>query len=94
MTALSTASPYSTIKVGSGQNSVETGEIRFISGREQAFKGELNPKFLQVFELDAKLPEDWKLEVSIKDKGLMAYSDGLIGTTVIDLENRLFSSPL
>ena len=40
------------------------------------------------------MPEDWRLEVAIKDKGLMAYTDALIGSTVIDLENRLFSSPL
>lgn len=40
------------------------------------------------------MPEDWKLEVTIKDRGMWEVTDGIIGSTVIDLENRLFSSPL
>ena len=45
--------------------------------------------------MDAVLPRDWRLEISIKDKTTAAFgSDGLIGSTVIDLENRLYSNPL
>lgn len=54
----------------------------------------MNPRLLQVTELDARLPEDWRLEIAVKDAGTWASSDLLIGATVIDLENRLFSSPL
>ena len=31
--------------------------------------GDLNPNFLKIYELDAVIPEDWKLEVAIMDKG-------------------------
>lgn len=44
MNALSTAEPYSVIKVGDGTNSKETGEIRYVSNREHAQPAELNPK--------------------------------------------------
>ena len=94
MTALSTANPYTVFKIGNGFNNPETGELRMKNNREDFRKGELNPRFLQVCELDARIPEDWRLEVAVKDAGMAAYSDALIGATVIDLENRLFSSPL
>lgn len=45
-----------------------------------------------MYELDAHFPQDWKLEISIYDKG--SFGNSLIGSTYIDLENRLFSSPL
>lgn len=45
MSALCSAEPYSVIKVGDGENSADTGEIRLISGRENSQPGELNPKF-------------------------------------------------
>jgi hypothetical protein len=34
-------------------------------------------------------PEDWRLELEIYDKGSISYTDALIGSTVIDLEDRL-----
>lgn len=51
--------------------------------------GDLNPNFLKIYELDAKLPEDWKLEVAIMDK--RKVQDQLIGKTLIDLESRRHS---
>jgi hypothetical protein len=48
--------------------------------------GELSPEFLKIYELDAVMPEDWKLQISILDKS--SYSDELIGKTFIDMESR------
>ena len=39
-------------------------------------------------------PQDWKLSIAIWDKGLISYSDNLIGETTIDIENRLYSNLL
>jgi hypothetical protein len=43
--------------------------------------------------LDATFPDDWRLEIIIKDKSsfdiLGDRLDSVIGSTVIDLENRL-----
>jgi hypothetical protein len=49
----------------------------------------LNPKFYRSYEFDASFPEDWKLELQIFDKGAFSYTDALIGSTIIDLEDRL-----
>ena len=47
-----------------------------------------------MFELDARLPEDLNLEISIYDKTYDKLTDVLIGTTKIDLENRWLSNKL
>lgn len=64
-----------------------------MSFRDKEVKQDLNPKFYLSYELDATFPEDWRLEVIINDKGrfelLGRNTDSLIGSTVIDLENRL-----
>jgi hypothetical protein len=44
--------------------------------------------------MDVVFPEDWKLEVAIYDKTLMEYTDTLIGSTTVDLENRHFANIL
>lgn len=54
----------------------------------------MNPKFFRIYELDAKFPEDWKLEISIWNRAMVSFADSLIGTTIIDLENRLHSNLL
>ena len=54
----------------------------------------MNPRFFRIVELDAKFPEDWKLEVSVYDRSIVAFADALIGSTTIDLENRLHSNLL
>ena len=54
----------------------------------------LNPQFFRVCELDAQFPEESQLEIKIMDKSYAAYADSLIGSTTIDLENRLFSNLL
>mgnify|MGYP000515247591 CR=1 FL=1 len=54
----------------------------------------LNPKFFRVYELDAQFPEESQLEIKIMDKSYASYADALIGSTTVDLENRLFSNLL
>lgn len=54
--------------------------------------GNLNPQYFRYYELDAVFPDDWKLEVAIHDKG--TFSDKVIGSTIINLENRLHSNLL
>lgn len=40
------------------------------------------------------IPEEWKLEIKIMDRALVPIADQLIGSTVIDLEDRLYCNPL
>jgi hypothetical protein len=64
-----------------------------MSFRDKSVNQDLNPKFYLSYELDATFPDDWRLEVIIKDKSsydiLGDRLDSIIGSTVIDLENRL-----
>lgn len=49
---------------------------------------------MKVKEMDAVIPRDWRLEIRVMDKTTNVFSnDGLIGTTVVDLENRFYSNP-
>jgi hypothetical protein len=52
----------------------------------------LNPKYYRSYEFDAQFPEDWRLEIEIYDKRWISYNDGLIGSTVIDLEDRFYGN--
>jgi hypothetical protein len=47
----------------------------------------LSPDFFKFFEMDAELPQDWKLTINVWSKN-DGGSDSLIGTTIIDLEDR------
>jgi hypothetical protein len=53
-------------------------------------KNTLSPEFFRMYELDASLPYDWKMVISIRDKGIV---DGLIGSVEIDLEDRMVGEP-
>ena len=53
----------------------------------------MNPQFYRSYELDVTFPEDWRLEILIYDKGGL-LGDNLIGSTVIDLEDRFFGDQL
>ena len=66
--------------------------MKFVTERDNELSQDLNPKFHRTYEFDANFPEDWKLEIQIYDKGSFAYTDALIGSTIIDLENRLFGN--
>ena len=64
-----------------------------MSFRDKFVSQDLNPKFYLSYELDATFPDDWRLEIIIKDRSsfdiLGDRLDSTIGSTVIDLENRL-----
>ena len=95
MSALCTANPYCVITTGDGNNNNENRMQKKVDDRDRAFDDELNPQFLRMYELDLKLPEDWKLQVQIFDKSnKSSYLDNLIGQTTIDLENRRYGDLL
>ena len=47
----------------------------------------MNPGFYKIYELDAQLPDEWRLELRIMNKGLMGKN--LIGSFALDLEDRI-----
>jgi hypothetical protein len=78
MTAMCTANPYPVIQVG--DNVPDKGRanlVKMIQDKDSVKTGDLSPEFLKIYELDAIMPEDWKLTISIMDN--QAYSDELIG---------------
>lgn len=46
------------------------------------------PGFFRMYELDAFLPVDWKMELRIMNKNTIGSN--MIGKVEIDLEDRLF----
>ena len=82
MTALSVANPYPVVSINDGFNpDKDNKQIKQHMDRDKAVEGSLNPQFFQCWELDAIFPQDWKLELAIKDKGMFEFSDPLIGAT-------------
>lgn len=49
----------------------------------------MNPQFFRTYEFEVQFPEDWRLELQIYDKSSLAFLDDMIGSTIIDLEDRL-----
>jgi len=72
MNAMCTANPYPVFTIGDGVN---TKFIKHTADRENALEDNLNPEFLRQYELDARLPEDWKLEIAFYDKRNMKQLD-------------------
>jgi hypothetical protein len=70
------------VKVGLGAN--------VISRRDFSEKGNDNVEYYQAFEIAANLPGIALLNISIMEKNLFGF-DSLLGTGIIDLENRWFS---
>ena len=72
-----------------GENSASSGskQIKYINDNANFVPNTLNPDFFKFFELEAELPQDWKLTINVMSKNTSG-SDSLIGTTVIDLEDR------
>ncbi len=90
LSALCTANPYPIIIVGEGSNDNVNHRKKYISDRDKPATQDLNPKFYRTYELDVNFPEDWKLELFIYDKRTIGYLDELIGSTIVDLEDRLY----
>uniref|UniRef100_A0A8C2JM61 Otoferlin b n=1 Tax=Cyprinus carpio TaxID=7962 RepID=A0A8C2JM61_CYPCA len=74
------ADPYIAIKLGKTE----------IKDKENYISKQLNPVFGKSFDIEATLPMDSTLTVSIYDWDLVG-TDDLIGETKIDLENRFYS---
>ena len=88
MTALSSADTYPALKVGEGADS-GFDLTKSIEDKLNVVKQSLNPGYFRSFELDAFFPDDWKLEISVINSGFL---DSLIGSTVIDLEDRFYGN--
>ena len=56
MSAMCTATPYPQLILGDGDEG--TKKIKRQCDREIAIEGELNPRFLKIYEFDANFPED------------------------------------
>jgi hypothetical protein len=85
--AFSKANAYLEILVGQNYDKDDGKGIRYINDRTSHVLNSLSPEFYKYYELDADLPEDWKLTINVKSLG--DGSDGLIGSTTIDLEDRI-----
>lgn len=48
----------------------------------------MNPNFFSVYELEGDLPQDWKLTINVRSYSEGGINHSLIGSTVIDLEDR------
>jgi hypothetical protein len=72
--------PYIKISVGKKE----------ITDKDNYIPSQLNPLFGKVFEVDASLPFDRNLTVTVMDHDLLS-ADDVIGSTTIDLENRSLS---
>ena len=81
---------YPEILVGSGK-SESNDVIKSYADSNRAINQDLNPKYFRMYEMDPILPNDWNLEIRIWDKQLM--SDALIGSAIIDIEDRLYGQP-
>lgn len=90
--ALCTANPYPQLIVGTGQSQVGQNLSKKITDKLLVQKNTLNADFFKMYELDAELPSDWKLQIRIWDEAGFG-TDTLIGATLIDLEDRLFGQP-
>ena len=88
MTALSSADTYPALKVGEGADS-GFDLTKSIEDKLNVVKQTLNPGYFRSFELDAFFPDDWKLEISVINSGFL---DSLIGSSVIDLEDRFYGN--
>ena len=85
--SFSIANSYLQIQVGQDKDVKEKGN-KFIENKEGRVPNSLNPDFYQMFTLEADLPKDWKMTVSVFSFNEGTSPDSLIGSTVIDLEDR------
>ena len=93
MSSMCTANPYPVVQIGDSSSKHTKSKIRMFDDKQSCKEGDLNPQYLTKYELDAQLPEDWKLELSIFHKRGGLYPL-LIGSTIVDLENRRHSNLL
>lgn len=87
MSAFSRANSYLEIIVGEDISNSNSKQVKYVNDRNNFVPNTLNPDFFKFYELEAELPQDWKLTINIMSKNNTG-SDTLIGTTIIDLEDR------
>ena len=85
--SFSQANAYLQIQVGQDSDVKEKG-TKFIETKDSYVANSLSPDFYQMYELEADLPKDWKLQINVMSFTPGGGSDSLIGSTVIDLEDR------
>ncbi|CAE7620239.1 OTOF [Symbiodinium sp. CCMP2592] len=83
---------YSSTGLADPYIEVSLGREHVISMRNMAQMQTNTPDFHRIEARDVSLPEDWRLEVTIKSLEELALQDSVIGGTVIDLEDRWHSS--
>jgi hypothetical protein len=81
------ANAYLELMVGDKYDQVEGKQIKHITDKGGVVPNSLNPSFYKYFELDADLPDDWKLTINVLSQTDSGF-DTLIGSTTIDLEDR------
>jgi hypothetical protein len=86
------ANSFIELKLGDNSNAGEERGVKYINDVSSLVENTLNPNFFKFYEMEADLPQDWRLEISIKSKG--TSSDSLVGSTVVDLENRYLGDSL
>jgi hypothetical protein len=83
------ADAFLEIKVGNNDSSMDSSKgVKKIVDRSAYVPDSLSPEFFKYFELEADLPEDWKLTINVMSRIEGALTDTLIGSTEIDLEDR------
>jgi hypothetical protein len=70
---------------------INLGRRHHVNMRNMARYNTNMPEFWRVESRQIELPEDGRLELSVMDCESFPYSDALIGSTVIDLEDRWHS---
>lgn len=87
--AFSRANSYIEILLGQKYNDSDQKQVKYINDVLNYVPETLNPNFFRTFELEGDLPQDWKLQINIRSKKESGIgSDSLIGSTIIDLEDR------
>eukprot|EP00759_Apiculatamorpha_spiralis_P001933 PhF_6_TR10625/c0_g1_i1/m.17209 len=81
--------PYLKISLGNGL-SYGSKPLLVQTTEDRPVYGTLDPEFMEYFEFDAKIPTVNELEIAIYDYDTIG-SNELIGSTIIDLEDRWFT---
>ncbi|CAG9335811.1 unnamed protein product [Blepharisma stoltei] len=85
--ALSSANSYPQLIIGDHKDV----DGKYVNDTKPELKN-LNPEFFRSYEMEAEIPSDWKLQISIFNLNEYGF-DNIIGSTIIDLEDRYFGDP-
>ena len=72
-----------------GDNTSNDGKgTKYVNDKVSYVANSLSPNFFKYWELEADLPQDWKLTINVRSHVEGTTGDTLIGSTIIDLEDR------